>query len=154
MAGRFLFPTSRGTAWLFVTDVASLPPGQSIPFESPTGLKVTIKRSETATAPADVADFVALSSICPHLGCRVHWESHNNRFFCPCHNGKFDPQGQPTGGPPLAAGQQLPRYPLQPQHGLLFIEMPLDAVGAKPRILLTTAVEPYVQPPLPPSKEV
>jgi Rieske Fe-S protein len=72
----------------------------------------------------EVSDFIALSSTCPHLGCRVHWESPNQRFFCPCHNGTFDPQGRATGGPPKAAGQDLPRYPLKIERGLLYIEVP------------------------------
>ena len=94
-----------------------------------------IRKSEVPTerSPSE-ADFIALSSVCPHLGCRVHWQSQESRFFCPCHNGSFDPQGKPTGGPPLAAGQSLPKYPLKVEHGLLFIEMPIHSVGGrKPR---------------------
>ena len=81
-------------------------------------------------ADGDTADaFVALSSICPHLGCQVHWEPQNDRFFCPCHNGAFDASGKPTEGPPATAGQELTRFPLQVMNGLLFIQVPMQSVN-------------------------
>ena len=140
-AGRYLFTIQEDRVWLFVTDVASLPPGDSMPFESPTGC-VSRSLGERASDPsgeATASDFIALSSVCPHLGCRVHWEAQNNRFFCPCHNGEFDPEGRATGGPPKAASQELPRYPLKVEHGLVFLEMPLNAVGAERQTFLKTA---------------
>ena len=140
-AGQFLFSTTHDTAWLFVSDVPSFAPGDSLPFESPTGVKVVVTRKknsgENHEATAD--DFIALSSVCPHLGCRVHWEPQNNRFFCPCHNGEFDPNGKATGGPPKAANQELPRYPVLVQNGMLFLEMPLNTVGVDRGIFLETA---------------
>ena len=51
------------------------------------------------------------------------------RFFCPCHNGAFDPQGRATEGPPAAAEQSLTRFPLKVENGLLYIQVPLDAVS-------------------------
>ena len=139
-AGRFLFTIQEDRVWLFVTDVASLPPGASLPFESPTGVRVTVTRrsSSAPNGEAPAGDFIALSSVCPHLGCRVHWEAQNNRFFCPCHNGEFDPEGRATGGPPKAANQELPRYPLKVENGLVFLEMPLNTVGAERQTFLKT----------------
>ena len=69
-------------------------------------------------------DFIALSSTCPHLGCQVRWEGQNDRFFCPCHNGVFDPSGKGIEGPPGDAGQSLPRYSLRIDDGLLHIAVP------------------------------
>jgi nitrite reductase/ring-hydroxylating ferredoxin subunit len=140
-AGRYLFTIQDDRVWLFVTDVASLPPGASMPFESPTGVRVTVTRRAASdpNGEAPASDFMALSSVCPHLGCRVHWEAQNNRFFCPCHNGVFDPEGQATDGPPKAANQELPRYPLKVENGLVFLEMPLNAVGAERQTFLKTS---------------
>jgi Rieske Fe-S protein len=122
IAARFLFPSRPDPrAWLFATEVDRLRPGDSQLYTTPSGESVIITRQGEGGA---VSDFIALSSTCPHLGCRVHWESPNQRFFCPCHNGTFDPQGRATGGPPKAAGQDLPRYPLRIERGLLFIEVP------------------------------
>lgn len=124
VAGRYLYPAKpEKKGWLFVADVNSMKAGDSFTYRTPTGATVAIARQ---AASGDVADFIALSSTCPHLGCQVHWEGPNNRFFCPCHNGVFDPQGKGTGGPPGEAGQSLPRYPLKIENGLLYIEVPLE----------------------------
>jgi len=45
-------------------------------------------------------DFIALSNICTHLGCRVRWISEQGQFFCPCHNAIFDKDGEVVTGPP------------------------------------------------------
>ncbi len=121
LAGRFLFPArSQPKARLFVELVSRIAPGGSLSYRSPAGQLVTITRRG---AGETVDEFIALSSVCPHLGCRVHWEGHNNRFFCPCHNGVFDPQGRATEGPPADAGQSLARFPLSIDNGMLFIEV-------------------------------
>lgn len=130
MAGQYLFPSGENKAWMFVADLAGFPPGGSLAFESPGGVKAVITRkAEAKEAEPSVEDFLALSSVCPHLGCRVHWELAKNRFFCPCHNGEFDPAGNATGGPPAQANQKLARYPLKIEHGMLLIEMPLETLG-------------------------
>lgn len=48
----------------------------------------------------DGRDFVAMSNICTHLGCRVRWIDDQDSFFCPCHNAVFDKEGQVVSGPP------------------------------------------------------
>jgi cytochrome b6-f complex iron-sulfur subunit len=50
------------------------------------------------------AGFVALSLLCPHLGCTV--QSEVEGFACPCHGSRFDSQGGLLRGPaahPLTA---------------------------------------------------
>jgi cytochrome b6-f complex iron-sulfur subunit len=129
-AGQFLFPAA-GTAqgWQFVTTIDQLKAGESLSYEAPSGLKIVIARQ---TDGDTVDDFIALSSVCPHLGCQVHWEAVRDRFFCPCHNGAFDRQGRATEGPPAAAQQQLTRFPLQIEHGLLYVLTPLESVVQSP----------------------
>ena len=63
----------------------------------------------------------------------MHWEAANNRYFCPCHNGVFDPDGVGTGGPPGDAGQTLPRYNLLVDRGMLFIEVEVDQLAQNDR---------------------
>nr|MBC8425653.1 Rieske 2Fe-2S domain-containing protein [bacterium] len=60
-----------------------------------------------------------------HLGCQVYWEEDNNRFFCPCHSGVFDPQGIAIAGPPADAGQRLAEVPLKVDQvaGVLYLEV-------------------------------
>ncbi len=125
--GRFLYPRRpSGGNWQYVVDLASVPIGGSLSYRAPAGQQIVISRLGDA---GDAADFIALSSVCPHLGCQVHWESHNNRFFCPCHNGAFDSRGSSIAGPPYDAGQSLSQYPLKVENGLLFIDAPTEQLA-------------------------
>jgi len=126
MAGKMLYPSAPSPrSWVFVADVAGVRVGDSWEFRTPIGAKVVIARQGEA---GEVSDFAAFSSVCPHLGCQVHWEGPNERFFCPCHNGTFDRRGVATGGPPFAANQHLPQYPLRIENGMLFVEVPVESV--------------------------
>jgi cytochrome b6-f complex iron-sulfur subunit len=44
--------------------------------------------------------FVALSALCTHQGCIVHWDEKRLTFTCPCHAGLFDAGGHVLAGPP------------------------------------------------------
>jgi Rieske Fe-S protein len=124
--GRFLLPSlPPRKAWQFVTTLGDAAKGRSLTYVSPAGEKVVIAR---VAESGEASDFIALSSVCPHLGCQVHWEQQNIRFFCPCHNGVFNPQGKAIAGPPGDAGQSLARYPLMVENGMLFIEVQTEAL--------------------------
>jgi len=126
ISARFAYPRPSKLVRLFVADLGTFAKGKSTQYETPKGAKVTITRhGESGSA----ADFIALSSVCPHLGCQVQWEQDKHRFFCPCHNGTFDPQGNPTGGPPKAANQVLSKFTLAVEGGLLFIELPEEELA-------------------------
>jgi len=126
LMGWFLFPRhGQRKLWHYLVDLPSFRLGESLTYTSPNGQKVAVTRTgEEGTQQ----DFIALSSICPHLGCQVHWEVQNNRFFCPCHNGAFDPEGNPIAGPPKDAGQSLARYPLKVENNLLFIQVEAESL--------------------------
>lgn len=64
-------------------------------------------------------DFVALSNICTHLGCRVRWVADQNKFFCPCHNGVYDKNGNVVSGPPP---RPLDHYQVKIENNQLFIK--------------------------------
>lgn len=140
--GRFLYPARPAPRdWMFVIEADRLPSGQAVVFETPAGATINVARQGPGGG-----DFIALSSVCPHLGCQVRWEGHNDRFFCPCHNGVFDASGEATDGPPAEAGQNLARYPLKVQHGLLFIELPValarkeDGRRSEGRLIKTASI--------------
>jgi Rieske Fe-S protein len=128
IAGRFLYPARpEDRGWQFVIEEAQVAIGDSLHYRTPAGENVNITRKERNGV---AGDFIALSSTCPHLGCQVHWEGQNNRYFCPCHNGVFDPNGVATAGPPGEAGQSLPRYQLKIEKGLLYIEVGFGSLTA------------------------
>ncbi len=126
--GRFLYPANGPErSWLFVMGTGELGSDEAVVFRTPNGSPVNITR----LGPSD-DDIVALSSTCPHLGCQVHWEAHNNRYFCPCHNGIFDTTGKATGGPPADAGQSLLEYPVRVEDDLVFIELSSTEIAMGP----------------------
>jgi nitrite reductase/ring-hydroxylating ferredoxin subunit len=111
---RFLLPVRR-QRWreLFVATVEQIPPGSNRRFVDPAG-------SETFVFNFG-GQLVALSNICPHLGCKVHYQANEKRFFCPCHNGEFDLQGNPTAGPPKAENRALKRSEVVVRGGAIYL---------------------------------
>ncbi len=67
----------------------------------------------------DGREFVAMSNVCTHLGCRVRWIAEQEKYFCPCHNGVFDKEGNVEAGPPP---HPLNRYELKVENDQLFIK--------------------------------
>jgi menaquinol-cytochrome c reductase iron-sulfur subunit len=66
----------------------------------------------------DGRNFVALSNVCTHLGCRARWIADQQIFFCPCHNGVFDKNGEVVSGPPPRA---LDRYETMVEDAVLYV---------------------------------
>lgn len=62
------------------------------------GEKIAAYRDETGT-------LYALSAICAHAGCVVHWNKAEKSWDCPCHGSRYSPTGQVLNGPPLAGLQ-------------------------------------------------
>ena len=40
------------------------------------------------------------SNMCTHLSCRVTWQEDRTIYFCPCHDGRFNKEGEVVAGPP------------------------------------------------------
>jgi len=51
---------------------------------------------------------VALSAVCPHLGCGIGWEPITRNFLCPCHDSRFSPDGTKLTGPSERGMDPLP----------------------------------------------
>ena len=63
-------------------------------------------------------DFVAMSNVCTHLGCRIRWIADQGQYYCPCHNGVYDKQGNVVSGPPP---RPLDKYQIKVENDQLFI---------------------------------
>lgn len=103
-------PTSKvelGTPTLFKTMV-----------ESQTGWIATQEEVSIYVLTENARDYIALSNICTHLGCRVRWIPDQGQFFCPCHNGVFDKSGHVVSGPPP---RPLDQYEAKIEDSQLFI---------------------------------
>lgn len=113
---RFLYPRKKAIRFreIFVATTAQVPAGKSLTWTAPNGQSVLIHKAGE--------NYLALSNICPHLGCKVHWEEAQSRFFCPCHAGAFDKDGVATAGPPKAMGRNLARYELVVKGQAIFLK--------------------------------
>jgi menaquinol-cytochrome c reductase iron-sulfur subunit len=80
--------------------------------EEPTKVDFSFEQQD-AWYTSEVTDFawvyregdeiIALSPVCKHLGCTVTWagdEANPDRFYCPCHNGMYEKNGQNVPGTP------------------------------------------------------
>ncbi len=63
---------------------------------------------------------VAFSLACTHLGCRVA-PAAGGGFLCPCHQSRYDRQGNPVQGP---ARHSLARVPLERRGASWIARMP------------------------------
>jgi cytochrome b6-f complex iron-sulfur subunit len=62
--------------------------------------------------------FRAFSLVCTHLACNVIWKPDRKEFYCPCHDGLFDAQGNVLSGPPPTP---LERWPVQVKNDRIVI---------------------------------
>ena len=69
----------------------------------------------------DGSNYMALSHICTHLGCRVRWIAEREQFLSPCHNGVFDKYGYVVSGPPP---RPLDEFVTKIEDGILYIQLP------------------------------
>lgn len=85
---------------VLVAALDDVPDGKSLLREDLSGHKFLLVRSGKKIR--------AFSTTCTHLGCQVHWKPDEKTFFCPCHEGVFDADGNPVSGPPPTPLAQLP----------------------------------------------
>lgn len=103
--------------WVPVLDDAALAVGQTrevrfaIPVED--GYH-TVERPFVLYLHREPKQVVAIDPACTHLGCRVKFQDAKMRYFCPCHGGVFDDEGQVVSGPPPKA---LERHPVRIRGG-------------------------------------
>lgn len=75
---------------------------------------------------------VALSSICPHLGCAIGYDGASNQFKCPCHRSSFGLSGEKKSGP---AKRGLDPLPVEVRDGrvhLTFVRYKQDVSEREP----------------------
>ena len=105
-----LGPTSKvelGTPTLFTFTI-----------QTQTGWIVNTEEVSVYILSKDGRDYIAMSNICTHLGCHVRWITDQNLFFCPCHNGEFDVNGDVIAGPPP---RSLTQYEVKVENDQLYV---------------------------------
>ncbi len=93
-------------AWIPVGKLADMPIGKPVPF-SFTRVQVNgWERTSTSHGgfvirkSDDPNDLLILNSRCTHLACTVNWKEDSRVYLCPCHDAKFNQQGEVLDGPP------------------------------------------------------
>jgi glycine/D-amino acid oxidase-like deaminating enzyme/Rieske Fe-S protein len=87
-------------AFRFVADRLARPDGHALSEVAPgegkilevSGQKVAVYREEGGACHA-------VSPVCTHLGCHVHWNNAERSWDCPCHGARFSPTGKVLNGP-------------------------------------------------------
>ena len=87
-------------------------------IERKTGWIVSQEEIAAFVLTEDGRDFIAMSNICTHLGCRVRWIADRQQFLSPCHNGIFDKLGNVVSGPPP---RPLDRFQVKIENDQLLI---------------------------------
>jgi len=94
----YLFPKPKGEAENVFMDPTGNPIIVSAVIEE--GSKTGLAFGDATVVISYGGEVRAFSAVCTHLGCIVSWKKDEGIFFCPCHAGKFDPNGNVISGPP------------------------------------------------------
>ena len=80
-------------------EASAVTEGVWISFETEDGLPVLLTRRN--------GEYIAFDGTCTHMGCPVTPDTKSGGFFCPCHAGVFDDEGNVLSGPPEAPLRKL-----------------------------------------------
>ena len=113
LAGGFLYPIPRKKPKpMFVCFLNDVPEEKPLPIQDLQGRQVYLLRDSEKR-------LLAISTVCTHLGCMVYYRPKEKEFDCPCHQGKFDQEGNPISGPPE---RPLVRYPVEIRDNKVFVQ--------------------------------
>jgi Rieske Fe-S protein len=129
-AYRFLRPLASSTspsandnaAWTRLAPLSELkgeqPIMREVAVEHVAGWTSALEGRRVYVLPSQ--DNRVVSAVCPHEGCEVVWRARERDFLCPCHDSRFDAQGQRQNGP---AQQDLAQIPSRVENGVLQIQI-------------------------------
>ena len=89
-------------------------------------LAITAARSYLTKQAAEI---VAISEVCPHLGCRVEWCDSSGQFECPCHGSVFNRLGELRSGP---SPRGMDRHPVVVTDGIVEVDTGETIEGPAP----------------------
>ena len=95
---RFMAPGG-GAAAPVEIPLSAVPVGGSYTFQYGTTPAILLHEEEGKVQ--------AFSLVCTHMACTVVWQGEKKEFYCPCHDGYFDANGNVLSGPPPAPLERL-----------------------------------------------
>jgi menaquinol-cytochrome c reductase iron-sulfur subunit len=104
-----LFPLLRRTTELKSSRLGTLsefstltePVMRTIQIEQVDGWRKAVSEKAVYITKDKQGQLLALTAVCPHLGCTVPWNKEKNQFICPCHGAIFALDGSRVSGPSL-----------------------------------------------------
>jgi len=87
--------------------------GSEADWQPWTARKVAVEGKPVGVVRTDKG-YQAVSLVCTHLGCIVHWDGKTHEFLCPCHAARFGSNGEVIAGPPP---RPLPQYAINVVQG-------------------------------------
>jgi Rieske Fe-S protein len=114
----------KADAWIPLGALNNYPAGVPTPFSftrtKVNGWEKTVN-SHSVYVLRDQGDAVkVLSSVCPHLSCRVTYHKDSDQYICPCHDAHFTRDGSVVSGPPP---RPLDAFETKVEGGNLFIHL-------------------------------
>jgi menaquinol-cytochrome c reductase iron-sulfur subunit len=114
--------TEQGEGWIQLASTAKIEVGVPTLFkvnvQRQTGWVTNEEELSVYVLTEDAREFIVMSNVCTHLGCRVRWIADKEGFYCPCHNGVFAKDGTVISGPPP---RPLTRYQVKVENDQLFV---------------------------------
>lgn len=101
----------RGGTWDYITENVDYPyymlrdwlkgpeAEQTSQVKRGEGKLLRIEGRQVACSRDDTGELHAVSAVCTHMGCLVHWNSTEETWDCPCHGSRFEATGEVIGGP-------------------------------------------------------
>lgn len=97
--------------WVAVAPTTAVPPG-------------AVQRFATDSIVGFVRNtgngYLALSGICTHMGCLLHWNGTDRTFDCPCHGGRFSDDGASAPTSPVTYSP-LPSLETKVEQGQIWV---------------------------------
>ncbi|TVP61520.1 MAG: cytochrome B6 [Leptolyngbya sp. LCM1.Bin17] len=85
---------TRDDGFTEIGSVADLDSQAVLTHDDVQGIPVAVMRD-----PATSEGLLAVNTLCPHRACVVEWDSGSSLFSCPCHDSKFEANGDLVDGP-------------------------------------------------------
>lgn len=90
-------------------DWVPIGPVEDLPLDEPqlftftrtnqSGWETTAKSFGVYVTRYSDGSYDVFSNVCTHLSCRVTWQEPDQEYVCPCHDGRFAPDGSIISGP-------------------------------------------------------
>ncbi|HJV24633.1 MAG TPA: FAD-dependent oxidoreductase [Aromatoleum sp.] len=91
-----------GVAKALIQDYGGRPAARPATIRPGEGAVVEVGGEKVAAYRDAAGNLSAISPVCTHMKCMVHWNAAEKTWDCPCHGSRFDVTGEVIEGPAVA----------------------------------------------------